>query len=109
MCSAQQQVEILPSKVPDQALVGTDDRVSECPLRGLQFQHLLLDRVANDQSERENRPLLSDSVSAVDRAHTCMPLRGILRFLQLSPSRFHAWRRRQRACVLDDQASCPRS
>ncbi|AMY09449.1 hypothetical protein LuPra_02666 [Luteitalea pratensis] len=38
-----------------------------------------------------------------------MPLRGSLRFLQLSPSRFHAWRRRQRACVLDDQASCPRS
>jgi putative transposase len=38
-----------------------------------------------------------------------MPLRGILRFLQLSPSRFHAWRRRQRACVLEDQASCPRS
>jgi len=38
-----------------------------------------------------------------------MPLRGILRFLHVSPSRFHAWRRRQRACALDDRASCPRS
>ena len=38
------------------------------------------------------------------RARTCIPLRGILRFLHLSPSRFHAWRRRQRACALDDQA-----
>ena len=48
-------------------------------------------------------------LSAVSRARTCMPLRGILRFLHLSPSRFHAWRRRQPACALDDQASCPRS
>ena len=54
-------------------------------------------------------PAKARMLSAVDRARTCMPLRGILRFLQLSPSRFHAWRRRQRACVLDDQASCPRS
>ncbi len=35
--------------------------------------------------------------------------RGILRFLHVSPSRFHAWRRRQRACALDDQMSCPRT
>jgi hypothetical protein len=54
-------------------------------------------------------PAKARTLSAVDRARTCMPLRGILRFLQLSPSRFHAWRRRQRACVLDGQASCPRS
>jgi hypothetical protein len=46
---------------------------------------------------------------AVDRARKCLPLRGILRFLHLSPSRFHAWRRRQTACALDDQASCPRT
>jgi putative transposase len=46
---------------------------------------------------------------AVDRAGDCVPLRGVLRFLYLSPSRFQAWRRRQTACALDDQSSCPRS
>ena len=45
---------------------------------------------------------------AVDRARECMPLRALLRFLRLSPSRFHAWRR-QDTCALDDQASCPRT
>lgn len=46
---------------------------------------------------------------AVDRAHAYLPLRTVLRFLRVSPSRFHAWRRRPRACALDDQSSCPRT
>jgi hypothetical protein len=46
---------------------------------------------------------------AVDRARACLPLRAVLRFLGLSPSRFQAWRRRQTACTLDDQSSCPRT
>jgi transposase InsO family protein len=46
---------------------------------------------------------------AVDRACECMPLRAVLRLLKLSPSRFHAWRRRQTACTLDDRSSCPRT
>ena len=46
---------------------------------------------------------------AVDRARECMPLRALLQFLGLSPSRFHAWRRRQTVCALDDQSSCPRT
>ena len=46
---------------------------------------------------------------AVDRARARISLRGLLRFLQVSPSRFHAWRRRQVACALDDQSSCPRT
>ena len=45
---------------------------------------------------------------AVDRAREHVPLRALLRFLRVSPSRFHAWGRRQRACVLDDQSCCPR-
>ena len=45
---------------------------------------------------------------AVDRARECIPVRALLRFLRLSPSRFHAWRR-QDACARDDQASCPRT
>jgi putative transposase len=46
---------------------------------------------------------------AVDRAREHLPLRAVLRFLHLSPSRFAAWRRRQRTCALDDQSSCPRT
>ena len=46
---------------------------------------------------------------AVDQARACIPLRGVLRFLQVSPSRLQAWRRRQRACALDDRSSCPRT
>ena len=45
---------------------------------------------------------------AIDRARGCIPLRALLRFLSLSPSRFHAWRR-QDACALADQSSCPRT
>ncbi len=45
---------------------------------------------------------------AVERAREYLPLRAVLRFLRVSPRRFHAWRRRQRACTLDDQSSCPR-
>ena len=44
---------------------------------------------------------------AIDRASAFVPLRAILRFLRLSPTRFHAWRRLQHACALDDQPSCP--
>ena len=54
-------------------------------------------------------PTRRDSCAPSSRARTSIPLRGILRFLHLSPSRFYAWRRRQRACALDDQRSCPRT
>jgi putative transposase len=45
---------------------------------------------------------------AVDRAREHVPLRALLRFLRVSPSRFHAWGRRKHGCVLDDHSSCPR-
>jgi putative transposase len=48
------------------------------------------------------------SLRAVDRAREYLPWRALLRFLRVSPSWFHAWSRRQRSCVLDDQSSCPR-
>jgi len=44
---------------------------------------------------------------AVDRARAFVPVRALLRFLRVSPSRFHAWQRLQHACALDDQSSCP--
>ncbi len=46
---------------------------------------------------------------AVNRAGECIPLRAVLRFLHLSPSRFQVWRRRQTACAVDDRSSCPRT
>jgi len=46
---------------------------------------------------------------AVDRARQYLPMRPVLRFLQVSPSRFQAWRRRQSACALDDQLSLLKS
>ena len=45
---------------------------------------------------------------AADRAREYLPLRAVLRFLDVSPSRFHAWHR-QTACALNDQSSCPRT
>ena len=45
---------------------------------------------------------------AVDRARGWIPLRALLRVLDLSSSRFHA-RRRQEGCALDDQSPCPRT
>jgi hypothetical protein len=44
---------------------------------------------------------------AIERARPCVPLHALLRFMRLSSSRFHAWRRLQRVCALDDQSSCP--
>jgi len=35
---------------------------------------------------------------AIDQARACIPLRALLRLLRLSPSRFHAWRRRHTVC-----------
>jgi len=46
---------------------------------------------------------------AADRAREWLPMRAVLRFLGVSPSRFQAWRRQQTACALDDESSCPRT
>ena len=46
---------------------------------------------------------------AIDRVQGILSLRVVLRILRLSPSRYHQWRRAERVCELDDEASCPRS
>ena len=46
---------------------------------------------------------------AIDQAQGPLSLRAALRILGLSPSRYHRWRRAERACELDDRSSCPRS
>lgn len=44
---------------------------------------------------------------AVQSAEAALPLRLILRIIDLSPSRYHAWRRAAETCRLDDRSSCP--
>jgi putative transposase len=44
---------------------------------------------------------------AIDRTRGVLGLRRILSALRLSPSRFHAWRRAEQGCLLEDQPSCP--
>ena len=71
---------------------------------------LVLLRASGFTVSRERLPDGRDKMRilrAVDLAREGIPLRALLRFLRLSPSRFHAWRR-QDACALDDQTSCPR-
>jgi len=48
-------------------------------------------------------------LAAIARARASLPLAVALRVLGLSPSRYHAWNRPERACQLDDVSSCPRT
>src|SRR6516164_1248450 len=73
---------------------------------------LTLLRISNFTLASERLPDGRDKqriMDAIDQAHACIPMRALLRLLRLSPSRFHAWRRRHMACALDDQSSCPRT
>ena len=72
---------------------------------------LILLRVSGFTLSGERLPDGQDKLRilrAVDQARACIPLRALLRLLHLSPSRFHAWRRRHTGCALDDPSSCPR-
>jgi hypothetical protein len=46
---------------------------------------------------------------SIDLARQFLPLRAVLRFLRLSPARYHSWTSPQKACRLDDRSSCPRT
>ena len=46
---------------------------------------------------------------AMKVASSCAPQSRLLNLIGLSPSRYHAWRRRTLTCRLDDESSCPRS
>jgi putative transposase len=48
-------------------------------------------------------------LAAVERAKNRIPLATALRVLGLSASRYHAWRRVEQSCSLDDRSSCPRT
>ena len=73
---------------------------------------LALLRISNFTLASERLPDGRDKqriMDAIDQARASIPMRALLRLLRLSPSRFHAWRRRHMACALDDQSSCPRT
>ena len=46
---------------------------------------------------------------AVDRCKGALSLKSTLRLVRLSPARYHAWKRAEERCALDDRSSCPRS
>jgi len=46
---------------------------------------------------------------AVDRCKGALSLESTLRLARLSPARYHAWKRAEERCELDDRSSCPRS
>ena len=49
------------------------------------------------------------ALAGVAKSKKALGLRAALRILKMSPSRYHAWKRRQLICELDDATSCPRS
>jgi transposase InsO family protein len=53
--------------------------------------------------------LKSTLLRAVERGRDVLGLRKALAMIGLSPSRFHAWKRAERGCDLDDHSSCPRT
>ncbi len=48
-------------------------------------------------------------VRAVERGRGVLELRKALAMIGLSSSRFHAWKRAERRCDLDDHSSCPKT
>jgi len=53
-------------------------------------------------------PAKARLLRAVARTEEVLSLRGALRVLGLSASRYHRWRQAEHTCGLDDQPSCPR-
>ena len=46
---------------------------------------------------------------AIDRCKEALSLKSALRLVRLSSARYHAWKRAEKRCELDDRSSCPRS
>ena len=61
------------------------------------------DRVRIPEGARKQRLL-----RAIERTRTHLPLRGVLKLIGMSSTRYHAWLGKQE-CGLDDQPCCPRS
>ena len=61
------------------------------------------DRVRIPDGARKQRLL-----RAIERTRTHLPLRGVLKLIGMSSTRYHAWLGKQ-ACGLDDLSCCPKS
>src|SRR5476649_727648 len=75
----------------------------------LLFMLLRLAGVRLDETHVPDGAAKAKILAAIARARTTLQLAVVLRVLGLSPSRYHAWNRLERARQLDDRSSCPRT
>jgi putative transposase len=75
----------------------------------LLFMLLRLAGVRLDETRIPEGAAKAKILAAIARARTTLQLAVVLRVLGLSPSRYHAWNRLERACQLDDRSTCPRT
>jgi hypothetical protein len=71
----------------------------------LLFMLLRLAGVRLDETRIPEGAAKAKILAAIARARTTLQLAVVLRVLGLSPSRYHAWNRLERACQLDDAAA----
>ena len=62
-----------------------------------------------DEQRRPDGKAKARVLRAVDRCKDALSLKSALRMVRLSPARYHAWKRAEKRCELDDRSSCPRS
>ena len=70
---------------------------------------LKLSRFRLDQERLADGAAKAQVLRAVDRCKDALSLKSALRLVRLSPARYHAWKRAEKRCELDDRSSCPRS
>ena len=71
----------------------------------LLFMLLRLAGVRLDETRIPDGAAKAKILAAIARARTTLQLAVVLRVLGLSPSRYHAWNRLDRACQLDDRST----
>jgi putative transposase len=72
---------------------------------------LTLLRISGARLKNERLPVGSDKerlLRSIALASRSLPLDGVLRIVGISVSRYHAWKRAETRCELDDRPSCPR-
>jgi transposase InsO family protein len=70
---------------------------------------LKLSRFRLDERRLPDATAKAKVLRAVDRSKDALSLKSTLRLVRLSPARYHAWKRAEKQCELDDRSSCPRS
>jgi putative transposase len=75
----------------------------------LLFMFLRLAAVRLDGTRIPDGAAKAKILAIIARALTTLQHAVVLRVLGLSPSRYHAWNRLERACQLDNRSTCPRT